>query len=837
MKDSMDLLLDEVSNELFQKFVTNDTVVGVQRDDGIYIATKATVTPFLIKKMLKSGAALGAYQQLTYLDLLRWICFDFDCKKDAGGNVKELKEKYVIPFTKVLDSLNIKYIIEYSGRRGFHIWILFNRAIPKNLGYLIQDRLLDGMKSCLAADLVYGLDRFPKVLSGKKKNKYGSMVKIPLSRHQKGTYSYFVNDINNFSCEKIEKFDTSFLRSQLECLKKFSVNNPIELIERIKLDVQQIEIEEFVKRQFVTPKENYSFEQLERAFESDSALKIIWRNISNGKMTICDRKIMLGTFAHIREGEKILWQIFKMQSNFNAEITNEEIRKNKRVYFPLTIQYLHSIYGVSPCKDQRSIAEFVLEKMDIPFESCEIKKSKDSLLIESILKKENNYFHYNDEVLSLKIEQDFRFFSFYDISESNSVLKKIIAGEAETPLDIDYMSFLRKEEKKERIMISLGVKERVLTTALIFELVSRIQKDYKSYSYHLNLSEGGDVFSPWINSWSKFIQDVSVFFNLKLFEDFGFIKADLKNCYDSIFLSSLKNTLLKSIDKKEKIGKEISNICNYLISFNERLMINAVGSQKGVPQGPAYARVLVEFILDSIIDEFIEKNITLSNKVKIFRYVDDMYIFYDSTLDGEKILMELASFFEKNSLFFNKEKTKIYGKISNLSLEELEEFGRLNQLMYDVTQEKSVLLDGDPCFAMDRFVLRNGEWSINDANFLLSNCIDLPNRIDFAKKHLEQIAASDMGRGSVFRKFYKLLFSSLFLFQLFINKEYYKEIPINSINFKNFIQILFTSVQNNTLLENKENQLKCLVDYFSKDDGVEFIEKSILIFLSKSLEK
>lgn len=202
------------------------------------------------------------------------------------------------------------------------------------------------------------------------------MVKIPLSRHQKGTYSYFVNDINNFSCEKIEKFDTSFLRSQLECLKKFSVNNPIELVERIKLDVQQIEIEEFVKRQFVTPKENYSFEQLERAFESDSALKIIWRNISNGKMTICDRKIMLGTFAHIREGEKILWQIFKMQSNFNAEITNEEIRKNKRVYFPLTIQYLHSIYGVSPCKDQRSIAEFVLEKMDIPFESCEIKKVK-----------------------------------------------------------------------------------------------------------------------------------------------------------------------------------------------------------------------------------------------------------------------------------------------------------------------------------------------------------------------------------------------------------------------------------------------------------------------------
>ena len=837
MKDSMDLLLDGISNEIFQKFVTNNTVIGVQRDDGIYIATKATVTPFLIKKMLESGAALGAYQQLTYLDMLRWICFDFDCKKDAGGDVKELKEKYVIPFTRELDSLNIKYIVEFSGRRGFHIWILFNRAIPKNLGYLIQDRLLDNMKSCLAADFVYGLDRFPKALSGKKKNKYGSMVKIPLSRHQKGTYSYFVNDINHFTCEKIEKFDTSFLKSQLECLKNLSVNDPIELVKRIKLDIQKIETDEFVKRQFVNPKEKYSFEQLECAFESDPALKIIWRNISNGKMTICDRKVMLGTFAHIREGEAILWQIFKMQLNFNADITNEEIRKNKRVYFPLTIQYLHNIYGVSPCKDQRSIAEFILEKMSVPFESCEIEKNKDSHLIENILKKENNYFHYNDEVLSLKIEQDFRFFSFYDISESNCVLNEIIAGKAEAPSDIDYISYLRKEEKKDRIMISLGVKERVVTTALIFELVNRLQKDYKSYSYHLNFSEGGDVFSPWINSWIKFIQDISVFFNLKLFEDFGFIKADLKNCYDSIFLSSLKNTLLKKIEKKEKKEQEITNICNYLISFNERLMINAVGTQKGVPQGPAYARVLVEFILDSIIDEFTEKNSDISNKIKIFRYVDDMYIFYDTSLNGSEILMELASYFEKNSLFFNKEKTKIYGKISDLSLEESEEFGHLNQLMYDVTQEKSVLLDGDPCFAMDKFVLRNGEWNINDANFLLSNCIDLPNRVDFAKRHLEQITSFDMGRGSIFRKFYNLLFSIPFLFQLFSDKEYYKRIPVNSINFKNFIQVIFTSIQNNILLENKKNQLKKIFDHFLNDKGIELTEKNILIFLSKQLEK
>lgn len=832
----MEKIVEEISNELFHKFVINNSVIGVQRDDGIYIATKTAVSPFIIKKMLDSNAALGTYQQLTNLDLLRWICFDFDCKKDADGNIAELKEKYIIPFAKTLDSLKIDYIIEFSGRRGFHIWVLFNRVISKNMGYYIQDRLLDGIKANLAADPKYALDRFPKALSGKKKNKYGSMVKIPLSRHQKGTYSYFVKDIYNFRCEKVEKLHSSFLKSQLECLKKISANDPLKFVQIFQLDVEKIDEGEFVKRQFLTPKEEFSFEQLKDAFESDPALKIIWKNIANGKMTICDRRVMLGTFAHIKEGEKVLWQIFKMQLNFNAVITNEEIQKNKRNYFPLTIQYLHNIYGASSCNDMRSVAEFILEKMGIPFDSRHLTKVNDSYQIENILKKERNYFHYNDEVLSLKIEQDFQFFSFYDICESYRILKEIIDGYANVPCNIDFVSFLRKEENKERKMVSLGVKERVLTTALIFELVLRIQKDYKSYSYHLNFSEGGDVFSPWINSWSKFIQDVSPFFNLKILENFGFIKADLKNCYDSVFLGSIKNTLLKSIDRTTKVGKEISNICDFLVSFNERLMHSVVGSPKGVPQGPAYARVLVEYILDSILDEFLEQNDDYSCKVKIFRYVDDMYIFYDMSLDGENILKNMALFFEKNSLFFNKEKTKVYGEISNLSLEERNEFGCLNLLMYDVMQEKCILLDGEPCIAMDKFVSRNGEWNINDANFLLSNGVDLQNRVEYARDHMERISASDIGRGSVFRKFYNLVFSNSFLFRRFIERECYKKIPINSINFKNFIQTLFVLIQNNVFLEFKQNYAQNIVEFFSNEKKVDAQERNVLGYLSKQLE-
>lgn len=826
-------LLNDLSNEIFQKFIINKTVVGVQREDGPYIATKVPVTPLLIKKMLKTGAALGTYQQLTYSDMLRWICFDFDCKKDANGeikgNVRELQEKYVIPFAKKLESSQIKYIVEFSGRRGFHIWVLLNQAITKNQGYQIVEKLLEDFLE----NEKYGVDRYPKSFSGKVKNKYGAMVKIPLSRHQMGHYSYFIENIFSNSCVMIDSFDESFLKKQLEYLKSCSANNPIELIKKINLEGDIVFNDEIAKKQFVNSENSISFEELACAFESDDALKIIWENIVNGCMSISDRKVMLGTFAHISDGEKILWQIFRMQQNFNSQITREEIQKNKKIYYPLTIKYLHNMYGVNPCDDQRSVAEFLLEKMGIPYDSYLVTEKNSSYLIEDVLKKECNYFHYNDEVLPIKIEQGFRFFSLYDVIESNRILKDIIDGNAKVPQKIENFSFLRKEEKKDRQMISLGVKERILTTALVFELVKRLQGDYKSYSYHLNLTEGGDVFFPWLNSWRNFIQDISPYFKLKIFDDFGFIKADLKSCYDSIFLGSLRNTLLKKNDQSKKSGKEVANICNYLISFNERLMIDVTKNPKGVPQGPAYARVLVEFILDSILDDFFDQNKIFAANIKVFRYVDDMYIFYDASIDGEMILRALATSFERYNLFFNKDKTKDWGKISELSVEKVEEFGNLNQLMYDVTQEKSILQDEDPCFAMDKFILRNGEWDINDANFLLSDCVDLSNRIEYAKEHLEQLVKSDMGRGSIFRKLYKLLFSDQRLFSLFIEKEYYKKIPINTVNFKNFAHILFSSIQKEIFLEKKAKQINSIVEYFCHVKGVDSSEKNIFSLLSK----
>ena len=43
-------------------------------------------------------------------------------------------------------------------------------------------------------------------------------------------------------------------------------------------------------------------------------------------------------------------------------------------------------------------------------------------------------------------------------------------------------------------------------------------------------------------------------------------------------------------------------------SINEKIMLESVGDLRGVPQGPAYARVLAEIVLEEMISQFFMSN-------------------------------------------------------------------------------------------------------------------------------------------------------------------------------------------------------------------------------------
>lgn len=143
--------------------------------------------------MLRGGYSIGTYQQQTNQNKLRWICFDFDCKKQSKTDLRTLKREFVNLLVARLKQLQIKYLLEFSGRRGIHVWIFLDQIISKDLAFTIVTKLREQFYDKIINNQRFGLDCFPKTGSGKINNKYGLQVKLPLSRHQQGTYSYFID--------------------------------------------------------------------------------------------------------------------------------------------------------------------------------------------------------------------------------------------------------------------------------------------------------------------------------------------------------------------------------------------------------------------------------------------------------------------------------------------------------------------------------------------------------------------------------------------------------------------------------------------------------------------
>ena len=56
------------------------------------------------------------------------------------------------------------------------------------------------------------------------------------------------------------------------------------------------------------------------------------------------------------------------------------------------------------------------------------------------------------------------------------------------------------------------------------------------------------------------------------------------------------------------------------VSYNERLMrkVRSDNSRFGIPQGPAYARVVAELFLNRILEQLPEKKIQIKNNMNYF---------------------------------------------------------------------------------------------------------------------------------------------------------------------------------------------------------------------------
>jgi hypothetical protein len=99
------------------KFVGNPAAYALQQSDGSYKPVRKAVTGSLLKGHLSGQYTVGAYVNVG--DKARAVCFDVDSGDDADGQAGQVA-------AACLDMGVPAYAvgIEFSGRKGHHVWLL-----------------------------------------------------------------------------------------------------------------------------------------------------------------------------------------------------------------------------------------------------------------------------------------------------------------------------------------------------------------------------------------------------------------------------------------------------------------------------------------------------------------------------------------------------------------------------------------------------------------------------------------------------------------------------------------------------------------------------------------
>jgi len=189
--------------EVYNLFVHRSDILAFQRPDGQYAGNiKTNPEKYLdyIKQHLTGKVTLGVYALKN--NRAKWLCLDIDCKQDP-----EKGKAVAQNLSFHLQDLNIPHSVEFSGKKGYHLWIFFERAHKAKEIRAFAKWLLGihaGYSKSKESEYVIhsqgvpvNIEIFPKQ---EETEGIGSLVKIPLGKHRNsGAWSEFIRLDKDFA--------------------------------------------------------------------------------------------------------------------------------------------------------------------------------------------------------------------------------------------------------------------------------------------------------------------------------------------------------------------------------------------------------------------------------------------------------------------------------------------------------------------------------------------------------------------------------------------------------------------------------------------------------------
>ena len=280
------------------------------------------LTEEVLKVHLEGSCTISTYLQRTN-QTVKYLVIDVDVSKKnmLQGESGEVLEKY-LPLAaetagellKILKRLGMKGYLEYSGFRGYHIWVFFTQWLPTRYVNMLTD-VINYMMKEKSPDVT--VEYFPNK-TRMKNGSSGQSIKLPYGVHiLTGKRSMLLtDDFQEIPPEKA--YLTDIARFSVQALKKIIGANTQE-----KVGVQMKTVDQDLSTFGDLP------DSIKVVLRSCSLMRYLCQKArTTGYLTHFERLSILNVFGHIGDdGKQFVHTVMELTLNYKYHVTEKFIQK------------------------------------------------------------------------------------------------------------------------------------------------------------------------------------------------------------------------------------------------------------------------------------------------------------------------------------------------------------------------------------------------------------------------------------------------------------------------------------------------------------------------------
>ncbi len=636
-----------------------------QQGEDWYNPVQRILDEFYVLRHLEGDATFGLYL-LNRASCCHLVCVDIDIPKCDLNEVdfKNPKAKYGYLKPKldaVLEALSGQLgvppesiLLEDTGGRGYHIWVFFSDEVPGQTAVSFGE--------ALKRQLDFEVEFFPKQGRLTPTRKYGNLIKLPLGLHRKyESWSFF--------------FYLSVEGPHPIAGKKESIAH-LQTIVPVAPEVIHGIINEFAKELPLRDETIIPISGLDHKrpqFEGNPDMLVsqctAMRNLrtkakQGDRFSLPEAFHFADVMLSVPNGIEFIHDTMRLslKSDYDQTRTHDEIERISPLYPPNCLTLVRK--GICPDYCKESIRKRNEDSLVPSTSPCSVwlKRVPTKLVADTknILERvgaTENLKHAFFQLKHYHEHEDTLFFDPFDFEHFESrfdaytkVLAKALIEKTEFPFgkyfSIPLPKKLNDEKELEyRRMSYSTVYDQVPIQAIfnIFGLIVESEFQSTSYGYRWNkdASTPYRIFEDWREAYPRFRNDILA--SLKRHPNRFHVCCDIKGYYDHVD----HNILLEQIRRFKPD--------TYIYQTIERI-VRAYESEeqggRGLPQGPAYARLLANLYLNNF-DIFAEQ---LS--IAYFRYVDDFVLVFENEKDAEEGLELIVNRLLKQGLELSQDEAK-----------------------------------------------------------------------------------------------------------------------------------------------------------------------------------